>query len=155
VTLYSNETLTSGVRLAPGSGAWDNLSDRNAKTDFAALDEDAILAKVASLPVGEWRYKSESGVRHVGPMAQDFYATFGVGDDDHHIASIDEDGVALAAIKALNRDNTTLHRENGRLFRENESMRRDNSELRDRLDAIAASEAILAHQVDVLSHHRY
>jgi hypothetical protein len=34
-------------------------------------------------------------------MAQDFYAAFGVGEDDKHITSIDEDGVALAAIKAL------------------------------------------------------
>jgi DNA-binding transcriptional MerR regulator len=35
-------------------------------------------------------------------MAQDFYAAFNVGEDDRHITSIDEDGVALAAIKALN-----------------------------------------------------
>jgi hypothetical protein len=42
-------------------------------------------------------------------MAQDFYAAFRVGEDDKHITSIDEDGVALAAIKALHRDNTRLH----------------------------------------------
>ena len=35
-------------------------------------------------------------------MAQDFYAAFGVGEDDRHITTIDEDGVALAAIKGLN-----------------------------------------------------
>jgi hypothetical protein len=51
--------------------------------------------------VSSWSYKTESGVRHLGPMAQDFYAAFGVGEDDRHITSIDEDGVALAAIKAL------------------------------------------------------
>ena len=50
----------------------------------------------------EWSYTTERGVRHVGPMAQDFYAAFNVGEDDRHITSIDEDGVALAAIKALN-----------------------------------------------------
>jgi len=49
-------------------------------------------------------HKSESGVRHLGPMAQDFYSAFGVGVDDRHITSIDEDGVALAAIKALSAD---------------------------------------------------
>ena len=38
-------------------------------------------------------------------MAQDFYAAFGVGEDDKHITSIDEDGVALAAIKALHAEN--------------------------------------------------
>jgi hypothetical protein len=73
-----------------------------------ALDDAAILAKVASLPVSEWSYLSEGGVRHVGPMAQDFYAAFHVGADDRHITSIDEDGVALAAIKALHAENRSL-----------------------------------------------
>jgi len=35
-------------------------------------------------------------------MAQDFYAAFGLGDDNKHIATIDESGVALAAIQGLN-----------------------------------------------------
>jgi len=41
-------------------------------------------------------------------MAQDFYAACGVGADDRHITSIDEDGVALAAIKALHAENQRL-----------------------------------------------
>jgi len=101
VSFYSNEAATAGVRLGPGSGTWASLSDRNAKTDIEPLDDDSILAKVAALPVSAWRYKTENGVRHLGPMAQDFYASFGVGEDNRHITSIDEDGVALAAIKAL------------------------------------------------------
>jgi hypothetical protein len=44
-------------------------------------------------------------------MAQDFYAAFGVGEDDKHITSIDEDGVALAAIKALHAENARLRRD--------------------------------------------
>jgi cell division protein FtsB len=48
-------------------------------------------------------------------MAQDFYAAFGVGEDDRHITSIDEDGVALAAIKALHAENADLHAENAGL----------------------------------------
>jgi hypothetical protein len=85
------------------------------KTGVVALDDAAILAKVAALPVSEWSYTSERGVRHVGPMAQDFYAAFGVGEDDRHITSIDEDGVALAAIKALHAENRELRQENGGL----------------------------------------
>ena len=99
--LLSNAAGTSGVKLNPGSGTWSNLSDRTMKTGVTALDAAAVLAKVADLPVSEWSYTSEYGVRHVGPMAQDFYAAFRVGEDDRHITSIDEDGVALAAIKAL------------------------------------------------------
>jgi hypothetical protein len=71
--------MTSGVRLPPGSGAWRNLSDRNLKTGVARLDGARVLAKLDALPVSEWSYTSERGVRHVGPMAQDFYAAFGVG----------------------------------------------------------------------------
>jgi hypothetical protein len=99
--VYSNEATTAGVKLAPGSGTWSSLSDRDSKTGVVALDDASILAKVVALPVDAWQYKTESGVRHVGPMAQDFYAAFGVGEDDRHITSIDEDGVALAAIKGL------------------------------------------------------
>ena len=35
-------------------------------------------------------------------MAQDFYAAFGLGADDKHITTVDEGGVALAAIQGLN-----------------------------------------------------
>jgi hypothetical protein len=34
-------------------------------------------------------------------MAQDFYAAFGLGPDDKHVADIDLAGVALAAIRGL------------------------------------------------------
>jgi trimeric autotransporter adhesin len=115
IYVSSNEAVTAGVALTPGSGTWASLSDRNAKTDVVPLDDASILAKVAALPIDAWRYKSESGVRHLGPMAQDFYAAFGVGVDDRHITSIDEDGVALASIKALHGENQQLRRENGNL----------------------------------------
>ncbi len=85
------------------------------KTNIAPLDDDAILGKVATLPISSWSYTSEHGVRHVGPMAQDFYAAFNVGEDDKHIASIDEDGVALAAIKAMNARIRLLNAENAAL----------------------------------------
>jgi hypothetical protein len=107
-TLWTNAGSTVGARLGPGSGTWASASDRNLKTDVARIDDAAVLDKVASLPIERWSYKSERGVRHVGPMAQDFYAAFGVGEDDKHITSIDEDGVALAAIKALHAENARL-----------------------------------------------
>ena len=36
-------------------------------------------------------------------MAQDFYAVFGLVEDDRHIGTVDADGVALAAVQALYR----------------------------------------------------
>ncbi|MGR4065186.1 MAG: tail fiber domain-containing protein [Vulcanimicrobiaceae bacterium] len=111
VTFYSSANLAAGVHLAPGSGTWSSLSDRNVKTGISPISDDGILAKVTALPITEWSYTTEPGVRHVGPMAQDFYAAFNVGEDDRHITSIDEDGVALAAIKALHRENEALKSE--------------------------------------------
>jgi hypothetical protein len=107
---------TGGTGLAPTTerlvvdtsavtvfGTFNNFSDRNAKKDFAPVSPSQILDKVAQLPISEWSYKVDSTTRHIGPMAQDFYATFNVGTDDRHIAPIDEGGVAFAAIQALNR----------------------------------------------------
>jgi hypothetical protein len=107
-TFWTNAANTVGATLASGSGTWASASDRNLKTDVVQIDDAAVLDKVARLPIDRWSYKSERGVRHVGPMAQDFYAAFGVGADDKHITSIDEDGVALAAIKALHAENAML-----------------------------------------------
>ncbi len=79
--------------------------DRNAKTDFAPVDPRAVLDKVATLPVQTWRYKTENeGTRHLGPVAQDFHAAFGLGADDRHITTVDEGGVALAAIQGLHEE---------------------------------------------------
>jgi len=79
-------------------------SDRNAKENFQPVDNQAVLARVAALPVTQWNYKTDhAGVRHIGPMAQDFQAAFGLdGADDRHISMVDEGGVALAAIQGLN-----------------------------------------------------
>ncbi len=77
-------------------------SDRNLKKNIAPADTDAILKKVGELPISTWTYLEEPPtVRHLGPMAQDFHASFGLGDDDRTYHSIDAHGVALAAIQAL------------------------------------------------------
>jgi hypothetical protein len=103
-TFFSNEGQTAGATLAPGGGAWTSVSDRNAKENFAPVDTAEVLAKVAALPLSTWNYKSQdASIRHVGPMAQDFKASFGVGETDTGITTVDADGVALAAIQGLNR----------------------------------------------------
>src|SRR2546422_1818102 len=40
------------------------------------------LFRSVALPVQTWEYKSDGATRHLGPVAQDFYAAFGVGPDD-------------------------------------------------------------------------
>ncbi|MCG8470070.1 MAG: hypothetical protein MJB57_17990 [Gemmatimonadetes bacterium] len=65
--------------------------------------------------ISEWTYTSEPGVRHVGPVAEDFHAALGLGGSDRHIASLDVGGVALAAIQALAERVKRLERENSEL----------------------------------------
>jgi len=101
-------TITNNGSIYTAGNVYANgvllTSDRNAKENFTALDAKTVLAKVTALPVTEWNYKSDRrNVQHIGPMAQDFQAAFGLnGDDDKHISTVDESGVALAAIQGLN-----------------------------------------------------
>jgi hypothetical protein len=106
-------TTTPGYLLVVGNSGspaycngttWQNGSDRNSKEAFTAINPRAVLEKVSALPITEWKYKVEAdGTEHIGPMAQDFHAAFGLnGKDDKHISTVDESGVALAAIQGLN-----------------------------------------------------
>ncbi len=103
VVIRSNTTGTNtGVTMAANGGSWSNLSDRRLKQDIVPVDALDVLDKVASLPMATWSYIAQgSGVRHIGPMAQDFAASFKVGENDTSISTIDADGVALAAIQGL------------------------------------------------------
>ena len=84
------------------TGTVNGVSSREAKTGFAALDPKATLSRVASLPISTWSYKADGpGVRHAGPMSEDFYQAFQLGQDDKHISFTDSAGIALAAVQGL------------------------------------------------------
>src|SRR6185369_1636341 len=106
------------------------ISDRNAKQDIVAVDPDRLLERVIALPISEWSYKTDPSVRHIGPMAQDFRAAFATGSDDKCIPTVDENGVALAAIQALYRRVERLDREGRDLRQKNEALRREVDRLR-------------------------
>ena len=102
VHFYTNSGCTLGSYLAAGSGTWNSVSDRNHKENVAAVSTSEVLERLAAIPISTWNYKSEDrSIRHMGPMAQDLYAAFGLGDSEKAIATLDADGVALAAIQAL------------------------------------------------------
>ena len=91
-----------GVALLPGDSAWSILSDVNSKEHFRDLDGEDVLGKLMTMPVREWNYKAQdAAIRHVGPTAQDFHAAFGLGAEPRRINTVDADGIALAAVKAL------------------------------------------------------
>ncbi len=104
-------------------------SDRNIKRGFVAVDVEDVLDRVATLPITTWSYIEDPQVRHIGPMAQDFKAAFDVGGSDKGIAKVDADGVALAAVQALDQHVTALEAEN-------EDLRRTVAALHERLDRL-------------------
>ncbi|WP_343067192.1 tail fiber domain-containing protein [Streptomyces rectiverticillatus] len=80
-----------------------SLSDPAVSADGAVHGFD-VLRKVVEMPVSTWRYRSDPpGVRHLGPMAQDWWAAFGLGDSDRRISPVDANGVALVCVQALHR----------------------------------------------------
>jgi hypothetical protein len=102
VRIFSNTGATVGVQLASGGSAWSALSDREAKRDVVAVDAREVAARLAEIPISRWTYiDDESGTPHMGPMAQDFHAAFGLGHSDKHLTTTDVDGVALAAIQGV------------------------------------------------------
>ena len=93
-------------------------SDQNIKRDFTSVDPDQVLDKLSRLPIGSWSYRTEGpSTRHIGPMAQDFMDAFGVGSSDLTILQVDADGVAFAAIQALNARLKALEEQNQELKR--------------------------------------
>jgi hypothetical protein len=85
------------------TGVFSNSSDKDMKTAIESVDPRQILQQVVDMPISTWRFKKEDdSIRHLGPMAQDFMSAFDLGRDERRIASVDADGVSLAAIQGLN-----------------------------------------------------
>ncbi len=108
---YTSSTLTSGSVLAAGSGSWATLSDSSAKRNINEINYQSILNKIENTKVYTWEYKTQKGVTHIGPMAQDFKRKFSLGENETTISTVDIDGVNMAAIKALQIENEKLKKQ--------------------------------------------
>jgi hypothetical protein len=81
---------------------WSCSSDRNLKENFVDIDEREILERLNQVSITRWNMKGKNpDIYHLGPVAQDFYAAFELGEDDKHINTGDAQGVAFAAIQGL------------------------------------------------------
>jgi trimeric autotransporter adhesin len=90
------------------------------------------------IPVTTWNYISEGkNVRHMGPMAEDFFQNFKLGTGTASIGVQDLAGVSLAGIKALDERTNELLQKTAEV----EKLRTEVSELR---SANAAMEQRLA-----------
>lgn len=103
VTRYDAEGApVASAELAPGGSSWLSLLDRASVTGVAAADPRDVLLRLRRLPIATWSFTAQHrDVRHLGPLAEDFRAAFGLGESDRHIGHLDADGVALAAIQGL------------------------------------------------------
>jgi hypothetical protein len=110
---------SSGNVLARGTIS--QLSTRTAKENFAPADGRLLLAKLEKMPISSWNYRgAPASERHLGPVAEDFHAAFGLGRSDRYIAPTDEAGIALATVKALQQE---LHARDAELAHLREQMR--------------------------------
>lgn len=101
ITVGTDGTNGNGAFLSAG-GQWTNVSSKDTKTNFNYLDAKEILDKINKLQISKWSYKLENpNIQHIGPIAEDFYSLFEVGNDNKHISSIDPSGVALLGIQGL------------------------------------------------------
>lgn len=63
----------------------------------------SLLDRLKTVRVENWKYKGDDITNHIGPYAEEFNETFGVGQDaPDQISVIDSLGVLLGAVKELN-----------------------------------------------------
>ncbi len=108
--------LASGCGAAEAAEDRPSTGDRAMKVDVQDIDAAQVLAKVVDLQVTSWRYRIDSPkIRHLGPMAQDFFASFGLANSEQVIHPLDLGGVSLAAIQALHSRVVAAETENQQL----------------------------------------
>jgi len=87
----------AGAHLTSG-GVWTDASSEALKENFEVWNNDEVLSSIKTLAMVEYNYISEDdSVRHFGAMAEDWYDTFGLGDN----VSISAKDVAMVALKGI------------------------------------------------------
>lgn len=120
----------TGCDLAAGSGAFTCSSSRTLKDSFELVNGEDLLARLRTMPVTTWKFTGEdTGIRHLGPVAEDFYAAFGLGGSETMIPITDLAGVAVGAAQALERRTVELSAKNAALTREVTALRARMAEL--------------------------
>ncbi|MFT5143105.1 MAG: hypothetical protein ACI80V_003089 [Rhodothermales bacterium] len=83
-------------------GVLSEASSIHLKDRIRPVDGDDVLERLLSLPVQTWNYTTDlASTRHMGVMAQDFHAAFGLGSSEEAIAVLDVSGVTMAGLQAL------------------------------------------------------
>ena len=133
----TNLAGTTGCNLPAGSGVFNCTSSRATKENFMFVNGGDVLSRLQNIEVSTWNYISEGRtVRHMGPMAEDFYKAFQLGTGNTSIGLQDLTGVSLAAIKELHQRTDQLQQktvEVEQLREQVNQLRLANSEMERRL----------------------
>jgi hypothetical protein len=133
----TNLAGTTGCNLPAGSGVFNCTSSRSTKENFLQVSGSDVLSRLRGIDVSTWNYISEGrAVRHMGPMAEDFYKAFQLGTGNTSIGVQDLTGVSLAAIKELHQRTDELQQkatEVEQLREQVNQLRLANSEMERRL----------------------
>src|SRR5215216_432289 len=126
----TNLAGTTGCNLPAGSGVFNCTSSRATKENFTLISGADVLSRLRGIDVSTWNYIAEGRqVRHMGPMAEDFFKAFQLGTGNTSIGVQDLTGVSLAAIKELDQRTAEVER----LREEVNQLRQVNSDLERRL----------------------
>ena len=97
----TNSTNGNGAHVTTG-GDWTNASSLSFKENFKSIDVRKVLENACQMKIYRWRYAGSDEGSHIGPLAEDFFTSFKLGNDPRYISTVDADGVVLASIQALN-----------------------------------------------------
>ena len=135
---------TAGVSLTTGGTSWATLSDSTQKELFRPINGPDLLQKIGEMKLTTWNYKDQRGIRHYGPMAQEFFSLFGrdalgtIGTDKL-ITTQDIEGLTLTAVQALVRENEQLKGELRQLKADRNAQSAQTTRLENRLNTLEAT----------------
>src|SRR5262249_55730886 len=112
-----------GGDLTVAGPPWTRASSRTLKENYVAGGGGGVLPGPRTRPgTPPGMIGADPTVRHLGPVAEDFYRAFGLGLGETAIGLGDIDGVNLAAAKALEARTTALQAEVAQLRAERKEL---------------------------------
>lgn len=106
------------------NGTFASASSRTFKENIMPVNPSSVLNTLSNLSISTWNYLSDGDkVKHMGPIAEEFYDAFGLGSDNKHITTTDANGVALASVIALNKELISKSEQISHLQNENEALK--------------------------------
>ena len=95
--------VSTGINVNSETGyAWANVSDINLKENLVEHIYSDTLARIMEMPIYTYNFKTTaSGIKSIGPVAQDFNRLFPSDKDPLSIVDRDMCGVALAGVRGV------------------------------------------------------